>query len=93
MGQTMTAQIPYELTKLDIAALKKAEHIAVQYNPEHEIPGLVRALKKAERTEKDPYAEQACYVIPAPVRLRYHWDYKQGHVRCYDLLWIRSCAG
>lgn len=78
----------YELTKMDIAALRKADMLSV-----HLVSGKqsVRAIKRAERTEKAPFAQDIEYAIGAEVTL----DYRAGldaevnaRCKCFGLIWL-----
>jgi hypothetical protein len=56
------------LTKFDVAAIRHADALSVHLssrNPE----GLVRAVKRHQRTEKDPYAQDVAHTIDAAVVL------------------------
>lgn len=61
---------PYTLTKLDLAALKQADYLGVWYFGEENGRTNAQAVKRANKTEKDPFATDAVHVITAPIRVR-----------------------
>lgn len=56
----------YTLTARDVAAMRKANYLTVRYNG----TSTVRAVKRAERTDNDPFAQDVEHDIPAPVTCR-----------------------
>src|SRR5215510_11663806 len=55
----------YTLTKMDVAALRAADTLCVHLTKDR--PGLVRAIKRANVTERNPFAQDAEHIIPAEV--------------------------
>jgi hypothetical protein len=64
----MTYVPPYELTKIDIAALRHADHIVAWLDCNGVVGSKFEAVKRAEKTEKNPFATDIRHEIPAPVR-------------------------
>jgi hypothetical protein len=57
----------YQLTKLDVAALRKADRLYVAFNgPKPELTRL-EAVKENRPTETDPYPQDLCHEIKIPV--------------------------
>lgn len=70
----MTYVPPYELTKIDIAALRHADHIVAWLDCNGVVGSKFEAVKRAEKTEKNPFATDVRHEIAAPVRC--HHDYR-----------------
>src|SRR4051794_13779249 len=66
-GIAQMSETTYALTALDIAALRKCDDIVCQHGKEN--GSTVRAIKRREKTEKDPFADDVCHVIPCQHRL------------------------
>lgn len=76
----------YELTKLDIAALRACDTLSVQYAKDG---GTVYATKEIAKTERNPFAQDVQHYMEAPVSVRVYrgedttdaraW----GHMRLY----------
>jgi hypothetical protein len=60
---------PYVLTKLDIAAMNKADYLSVMLK---DGTPRVTVWKRHEKSEKDPFAQDVCHVIDAPIRVTNH---------------------
>ena len=52
------------LTKIDVAALRAADQIQITYPAQPGMPACM-ALKKIEKTEKQPFAQDACHTVTA----------------------------
>ena len=73
------------LTKMDVAALRKADTLVVHLSKEH-ANGLVRAIKRVERDERNPFAQDVEHIITAASVSLYHSNASDlianGGVRC-----------
>ena len=72
----MTYVPPYELTKMDIAALKHADYIVAWLNSNGVVGSRFDAVKRAEKTDKNPFATDLRHEIAAPIRTVY--DYRDA---------------
>jgi hypothetical protein len=76
---------PYTLDKLDVAALRKADYVSVSLmNGE----GKVRAIKRIEKTERNPFATDAEHYIAAPVRIYCGYRYETRNPQCHALVYL-----
>jgi hypothetical protein len=79
------------LTKTDIAALRKCDSIAVHLS-QHSPEGKVRAIKRAKKSERDPFAQDVEHVVTANVKINGGWcddmqdKIKKGHAACFALV-------
>ncbi len=77
--------LPTALTKIDVAALQKADDICVHLRPDCP-EGIVRAIKRRRVTPKDPYAQDVDLRVTAAVVLegyRAREAFERGTVRCF----------
>lgn len=82
---------PYELTKLDIAAIRHADYLHVVYDAPKNLNGdtcRVRATKRREPTERDPFAHDVDHYIAAPVIVYQNWKTDISAARCSSLVYL-----
>ena len=68
----------YTLTKMDIAALRKADRLSIHFNGRDPDKNIVRAIKDNRPSEANPYAQDIEHRIAIPIRCRAyngHGDY------------------
>lgn len=78
----------YTLTALDIAALRKADDICVHLTERHP-SGLIRVIKRAEKTTKNPFAQDVEHIIAAPVEIDVFNaapEIASGKAKCFALV-------
>jgi hypothetical protein len=75
---------PYELTKMDIAALRQADHIVAWLNSNGVVGAKFEAVKRAEKTEKNPFATDVRHEIPAPIRTVYDYRDQDAQWACVE---------
>jgi hypothetical protein len=80
----MTRQAPYELTKLDIAALRQADYIVAWLDCNGVVGSKFQAVKRAVKTEKNPFATDVVHEIAAPVRCRYDYRDENATWSCVE---------
>jgi hypothetical protein len=80
----MTYVPPYELTKIDIAALRHADHIVAWLDCNGVVGSLFEAVKRAEKTEKNPFATDIRHEIPAPVRTVFDYRDENATWSCVE---------
>jgi len=86
---------PYILTKLDIAALRKADFLTVRFDGSDASKCEAFLIKRAVKSERDPFATDQYHAIAAPVRV-YGFDYKPEdvtRVQCWEMLWLYWSQG
>jgi hypothetical protein len=74
----------YILTKMDIAALRKADRLCVHFNGRDPDKNLVQAIKENRPSEANPYAQDIEYRIAMPVKCR-AYDGLCGYVSAEDI--------
>lgn len=75
---------PYELTAIDIAAMRKADYIVLWYGTDGVGPhGLVHAVKRApDKSASEPFPRDATHMLEAPIRTTYDYRDPEGSWRC-----------
>lgn len=73
---------PYELTKMDIAALKHASYILICRHREPDEESLFQAVKTFEKSAKNPFEHREYHTIAAPVRGHYNYKTPEAQYRC-----------
>jgi hypothetical protein len=73
-----------ELTKIDIAAMKKCTHFIVRRDSKP----LVYCVKSVEKTEANPFAQDVHhYLTDAPVEFNGAWDIDVSACYAFAMLW------
>lgn len=72
------------LTKMDIAALRKADRLCVHFNGRDPDKNLVRAIKENRPSEANPYAQDVKYRITILIKCR-AYDGLCGYVSAEDI--------
>ena len=72
------ACIMYELTKLDIAALRACDYLVVEFDARDKC-NHVYATKTATPSERDPFAQDARHFMQAPVSVRVYRSEDTSH--------------
>lgn len=75
---------PYELTKMDIAALRQADYIVAWLNSHGVVGAKFEAVKRAEKTEKSPFATDVRHEIAAPIRTVYDYRDQDAQWACCE---------
>jgi len=75
---------PYELTKLDVAALRKADYIVCWLNSHGVVGSRFEAVKRAEKTVANPFAVDVHHEIAAPVTCVRDWSNGNGEWACVE---------
>jgi hypothetical protein len=85
--------VPHILTKIDIAALKHADYLTVRFDGSDNSKSAVSAIKRAHKTEQDPFATDQYHTISAPIMV-HGYDYKPAsHVTCWEMLSLYYAQG
>lgn len=70
---------PYELTKMDISALKQADYIVAWLDRNGVIGPKFQAVKRAVKSDSNPFATDMVHEIAAPIRSKGYWYVIQFH--------------
>ena len=68
------------LEKIDVAALRKADRLAIGLNPDGTM--VCRAVKENRKTDSNPYAQDVMVDIPSTVVLHHNWRMDHTHATC-----------
>ncbi len=77
----MAYKAPYTLTKMDVAALRQADYVCVSYDSEEST--RVRLIKRVEKTERQPFAQDVEVYLDAPVIVQYCYDRDTSRAQCF----------
>jgi hypothetical protein len=81
----MTYVAPYELSKIDIAAIKQADFFTVWLDCNGVSGGLVEFVKRApEKSVKHPYPTDLRHSLEAPIRVAYDYRYPERSWACVE---------
>ncbi len=78
----MTYVAPYELTKLDIAAIKQATYLVIANDRTKGEGPLVQAVKEYEKTEATPFPQSVYHTMPVPVSVQYQYKMPEAKYAC-----------
>jgi len=83
---------PYELTKIDIAALRQADYLMIgthgasNYSRQTKPDPVFRAGKRFPKSEKNPYEHDVQHSVPAPIRCKYNYKTPDSEYHCAEYL-------
>jgi hypothetical protein len=87
---------PYELTKLDIAALRQCDYIVAWLDRNGVVGSRFEAVKRAQKTEKDPFATDQAHEIAAPIRTVFDYRDENAVWSCCESVSLyrsQACQG
>lgn len=73
---------PYELTKLDIAAMRAATYMVASHNVNGDGAPRIEFAKEFAKSDKNPYATTEYHLIEAPIRVPYNYKQPDAQYRC-----------
>lgn len=79
---------PYELTKIDLAALKQANYLLVAHNRSVSEPSCFQAVKEFAKTETNPFPVNAYHTMLAPVSVQYNYRTPNAKYVCFESIWL-----
>lgn len=80
------------LSKIDVAAIRKCDWLTVRYyaQPSASRTSQIEAWKRAEKTERDPFAQDVVHIVPASVTIRHDYSRISSSAECVAVIWPYS---
>lgn len=73
----------YALTKIDIAAMRKCDHLVVRRDPD----AMVYCTKAVKKTAASPFTRELQHTVPAPVVFADDWRCDNSGCSAFEMLW------